>query len=51
MLDGQAKGVIAEGRPADLRDGSPDPRVRAFFNRQPGVMTRGRRSEGGDRGK
>ncbi len=34
MLDGQARGIIAEGRPVDLRDHSSDPRVHAFFNRQ-----------------
>ena len=50
MLDGPAKGIIAEGRPAELRDGSPDPRVHAFFNRQPGAIARSRRSEGGQRG-
>ncbi|MBI3783563.1 MAG: ATP-binding cassette domain-containing protein [Deltaproteobacteria bacterium] len=35
MLDGKAKGIIAQGDPHDLRDNSPDPRVRAFFNRKP----------------
>jgi phospholipid/cholesterol/gamma-HCH transport system ATP-binding protein len=35
MLDGDAKGIIAEGKPQELRDHSPDPRVRAFFNRKP----------------
>jgi len=34
MLDKAAKGIIAEGRPADLRDHSPNPRVRQFFNRR-----------------
>jgi phospholipid/cholesterol/gamma-HCH transport system ATP-binding protein len=34
MLDKRAKGIIAEGRPADLRDHSPNPRVRQFFNRE-----------------
>jgi phospholipid/cholesterol/gamma-HCH transport system ATP-binding protein len=34
MLDKRKKGIIAEGAPADLRDHSPDPRVRRFFNRQ-----------------
>jgi phospholipid/cholesterol/gamma-HCH transport system ATP-binding protein len=33
MLDREARGVIAEGRPADLRDHSENPKVRAFFNR------------------
>jgi phospholipid/cholesterol/gamma-HCH transport system ATP-binding protein len=35
MLDGESKGIIAEGTPAELRDHSADPRVRSFFNRQP----------------
>ena len=34
MLDKRVKGIIAEGRPADLRDHSPNPRVRQFFNRE-----------------
>src|SRR5213593_1622892 len=32
MVDGQARGIIARGEPAALRDGSTDPQVRAFFN-------------------
>ena len=41
MLDPVSRSIIAEGRPADLRDRSTDPRVRQFFNRQPdaGVRT------------
>ena len=35
MLDSSSRRIIAEGRPADLRDGSADPRVRQFFNRRP----------------
>lgn len=35
MLDKQEKGIIAIGDPAELRDRSPDPRVRRFFTRQP----------------
>jgi phospholipid/cholesterol/gamma-HCH transport system ATP-binding protein len=35
MLDKRAKGIVAEGRPAELRDHSPNPRVRGFFNREP----------------
>jgi phospholipid/cholesterol/gamma-HCH transport system ATP-binding protein len=35
MLDAESKGIIAEGPPKELRDHSPDPRVHAFFNRQP----------------
>jgi phospholipid/cholesterol/gamma-HCH transport system ATP-binding protein len=33
MLDRDAKGVIAEGDPGYLRDHSPNPTVRRFFNR------------------
>ena len=41
MLDPVSRSIIAEGRPADLRDRSTDPRVRQFFNRTPdaGVHT------------
>jgi len=35
MLDKARRTIVAEGRPADLRDHSPDPFVRAFFNREP----------------
>jgi phospholipid/cholesterol/gamma-HCH transport system ATP-binding protein len=35
MLDKQAKGIIARGDPRELRDTSEDPRVRAFFHREP----------------
>jgi phospholipid/cholesterol/gamma-HCH transport system ATP-binding protein len=35
MLDGRTQTIIAEGRPADLRENSPDPWVRRFFNREP----------------
>jgi len=35
MLDGPAKTIIASGTPTELRDSHPDPRVHAFFNRQP----------------
>ncbi len=34
MLDKQAKGIIAEGRPLDLKNQSTDPRVTSFFRRQ-----------------
>jgi phospholipid/cholesterol/gamma-HCH transport system ATP-binding protein len=34
MLDPQAKGIIAEGAPSDLRDHSENPKVRQFFNRE-----------------
>jgi phospholipid/cholesterol/gamma-HCH transport system ATP-binding protein len=35
MLDPLSRSIIAEGKPAELRDHSSDPRVRQFFNRQP----------------
>jgi len=35
LLDSEKKTIVAEGKPEALRDSSPDPRVRAFFNRQP----------------
>jgi phospholipid/cholesterol/gamma-HCH transport system ATP-binding protein len=35
MVDRGARGIIARGNPIALRDGSDDPRVRAFFNRRP----------------
>jgi len=34
MLDKTTKGIIAEGRPQDLRDKSEIPQVRSFFNRE-----------------
>jgi phospholipid/cholesterol/gamma-HCH transport system ATP-binding protein len=41
MLDGEAKGIIAEGTPAEMRDHSPLPKVRAFFRRERVQETRG----------
>ncbi|MBK6335187.1 MAG: ATP-binding cassette domain-containing protein [Betaproteobacteria bacterium] len=35
LLDPQARGIIADGDPRALRDASADPRVRAFFRREP----------------
>jgi phospholipid/cholesterol/gamma-HCH transport system ATP-binding protein len=35
MLDKEARGIIAAGDPRELRDSSPDRRVRDFFNRRP----------------
>lgn len=35
MLDKEARGVIASGDPRELRDHATDPRVLAFFRRQP----------------
>jgi phospholipid/cholesterol/gamma-HCH transport system ATP-binding protein len=34
MLDKSAQGIIAQGDPKHLKEKSPDPRVRQFFNRQ-----------------
>jgi len=34
MLDGKTKGIIGTGKPQDLRDHSPNPWVRQFFNRE-----------------
>jgi phospholipid/cholesterol/gamma-HCH transport system ATP-binding protein len=34
MLDKDAKGIVAEGKPTELRDHSDNPRVRQFFNRR-----------------
>ncbi len=34
MLDPASKGIIGEGKPQELRDHSPNPVVRQFFNRQ-----------------
>jgi phospholipid/cholesterol/gamma-HCH transport system ATP-binding protein len=35
MLDAQTKGIIASGRPAELRDRPPNDLVKSFFHRQP----------------
>lgn len=37
MLDRARRTIVAEGRPADLRDTSSDPWVRAFFRREAAV--------------
>jgi phospholipid/cholesterol/gamma-HCH transport system ATP-binding protein len=34
MLDAQTRGIIGEGKPAELRDHSANPWVRQFFNRE-----------------
>jgi phospholipid/cholesterol/gamma-HCH transport system ATP-binding protein len=39
MLDPRSRGIIAAGKPAELRDHSSDPRVRQFFNREPDATT------------
>jgi phospholipid/cholesterol/gamma-HCH transport system ATP-binding protein len=38
MLDPVSRAIIADDKPAALRDSSPDARVRQFFNRQPDVL-------------
>lgn len=40
MLDREVKGIVASGRPEELRTQSSDPRVRQFFNRQPALANR-----------
>ena len=49
MLDGERRTIIAEGDPKELRDHSAEPRVHAFFNREPGTAVRDRRTESGHR--
>jgi len=49
MLDGATKGIIAAGPPKELRDQHPDPRVHAFFNRQPHPTPQDRRNSSGHR--
>lgn len=34
MLDKDAKGIVADGNPEDLKNNSDNPKVRAFFNRE-----------------
>jgi phospholipid/cholesterol/gamma-HCH transport system ATP-binding protein len=34
MLDKEAKGIIAEGKPLELKERATDPRVKSFFLRQ-----------------
>ena len=34
MLDKSAQGIIAQGDPKSLKENSPDPKVKQFFNRQ-----------------
>ena len=48
MLDPATKSIIAEGPPKELRDQHPDPRVHAFFNRQPSEQAQHRRASRGD---
>jgi phospholipid/cholesterol/gamma-HCH transport system ATP-binding protein len=35
MLDNRTRTIIAEGKPAELRDSATDPWMRRFFNREP----------------
>jgi phospholipid/cholesterol/gamma-HCH transport system ATP-binding protein len=35
MVDDRSRTIIAEGKPAELRDRATDPRVRRFFHREP----------------
>jgi phospholipid/cholesterol/gamma-HCH transport system ATP-binding protein len=37
MVDQETKGVLAAGRPQDLKERSDNPRVRQFFNREAGA--------------
>ncbi len=41
MLDPHSRAIIADDRPASLRDRSGDARVRQFFNRQPDPLSTG----------
>ena len=49
MLDGETKKILAEGKPKELRDQNTDPRVRAFFNREPRMSFHHRRATSGHR--
>jgi phospholipid/cholesterol/gamma-HCH transport system ATP-binding protein len=39
MLDKEAKGIIAEGKPLELKERATDPRVKSFFLRQKPVAS------------
>jgi len=41
MLDSRTRTIVAEGRPAELRDNSADPWVRRFFKREPDAVASG----------
>jgi phospholipid/cholesterol/gamma-HCH transport system ATP-binding protein len=43
MLDKEARGIIAEGEPATLRETTRDPRVIHFFNRQAAGQEEGKK--------
>jgi len=38
MLDPHVRGIVAQGRPQELRENSDNPAVRQFFNRQAGAL-------------
>jgi phospholipid/cholesterol/gamma-HCH transport system ATP-binding protein len=38
MIDRGARGIVAQGRPQELRDHSDNPVVRQFFNREPAAL-------------
>lgn len=38
MVDSETKGILARGRPQDLKERSDNPRVRQFFNREAGSL-------------
>jgi phospholipid/cholesterol/gamma-HCH transport system ATP-binding protein len=38
MIDRRARGIVAQGRPEELRDHSDNPVVRQFFNREPAAL-------------
>ncbi|HEY7166010.1 MAG TPA: ATP-binding cassette domain-containing protein [Candidatus Binatia bacterium] len=42
MLDKEEKGIVAMGTPEELRDHSPNPKVRQFFSRQSSAETSSR---------
>ena len=48
MLDPTTKSIIADGPPLELKEKHPDPRVHAFFNRQPTEQAQHRRDSRGD---
>jgi phospholipid/cholesterol/gamma-HCH transport system ATP-binding protein len=43
MLDPVSRNIIAEGKPSELRDRSPDARVRQFFNRHADAAVQARK--------
>jgi phospholipid/cholesterol/gamma-HCH transport system ATP-binding protein len=43
MLDPVSRSIVAEGKPSELRDGSPDARVRQFFNRHADTAVQARK--------